>query len=124
MNFTLLEIKFIGFPTTPKLTSIRMIFWISFMMCYLLFAAYSATLISQLAVRRSAPLPFKDFYGLVSVGASWDAGSLQSDLFEVQASVIFYLSISEIFTFSIFDSKLVQIPKQKNADCCKMFGTE
>ena len=65
-----------------------MVFWFGFILCLVIYTAYSATLVANLAVTSSVPLPFSDLYGLVKEKNNWDAGNVRNDLFEVTASVM------------------------------------
>jgi len=53
------------------------------------YTAYSATLLSHIAVAKPAVLPFSNLFELAKL-SNWDAGCNKNDLFEVTASVIYF----------------------------------
>ena len=67
-------------------TAARGIYWLGYIISVILYTSYSATLVSQLAVKRPAPLPFNNLFEL-SKQSGWDAGCNNNDLFQVTASV-------------------------------------
>ncbi|XP_069956158.1 glutamate receptor ionotropic, delta-1-like isoform X2 [Cherax quadricarinatus] len=74
-----------GCDTSPSSIAGRIIFWVGFMVPLIVYSSYSATLVSNLAVEKPAPLPFSNLLQL-SRQKNWDAGVNNNDLFQVTAS--------------------------------------
>ena len=58
---------FAGHVETPRTLSCRLIYWVSYMIAVVMFAAYSGALISSLALQRIDP-PFTTFSGVLRHG--------------------------------------------------------
>ncbi|XP_071521396.1 uncharacterized protein [Panulirus ornatus] len=80
--------------TCPSSTAGRLVFWLAFFMSVIVYASYSATLVSHLTVERPTALPFSDL-GQLSRQSDWDAGVNRNDLFQVIASQTCLGSVTE-----------------------------
>ena len=80
------HLRISGSPSYPRNISTRMMYWYGCMLSVVVYASYSATLVSHLTVVLPTTIPFSDFHGLVKE-KGWDAGNVKDDLFEVTASV-------------------------------------
>ena len=79
-------IHFSGNPTPPLAVSLRIILLVGYFTSLIIYTSYSATLVSEFAVARPAPLPFSNMRELTQL-SNWNAMHIDDDFFEVTASV-------------------------------------
>jgi hypothetical protein len=102
---------FAGHGETPRTLSCRLIYWVSYMIAVVMFAAYSGALISSLALQRIDP-PFTTLSGLLLHGG-YKVGTLAKSAHFNNFDVSVWLHTAPF----IFDGPVPVAERYKAWDC-------